>query len=271
VPASLLGTDVSHPDEIASLVREVVGCLDEIAGLDRIWSRGVVHLGGPHYRLKGTLGPVSLGEDECVLFGRLIQEFHPGACFIIGNAFGMSSVFIAKMMELHSGRSVITLDSKSEGDGKRCFETALRLSDRMGCRILKNKCGWSPQDIDKAVESPTYDLIFIDGDHSHPQATRDFLGVQHLVGESTIVCWHDYWMNGVPESVEEARHAGYHCLKVNSSCEMVFGTRSDAVFRRLQSVFSNNSPLGKRYRLLAWMKLYRSLLTGAVRIYLTRR
>jgi predicted O-methyltransferase YrrM len=212
-----------------ALVRQIVAGLQEIAGLDCIWKRGIVHRGGPHYRLKGTLGPVSLGEDECLVFGRLVVEFKPSNCFIIGNAFGMSSTFIAKIMEANGGNSVITLDSKSEGDGNRCFETAARLNSLMQCRILKNKSGWSPRDVDQAAESDSYDLIFIDGDHSHPQVSLDFHGVEHLAHEDSILCWHDYWMKGVPESVEEARKAGYRCAKVNSSCEIVFGTRSEGV------------------------------------------
>src|SRR4051794_12557669 len=107
------------------LVREIARKLHEIARIEPMWKRGVVHRGGPHYRLKGTLGPVSLGEDECIVFGKLINQFQPATCFIIGNAFGMSSVFIAKMMERNSGKSVITLDSKSEGDGERCYAVAL--------------------------------------------------------------------------------------------------------------------------------------------------
>ena len=49
------------------------------------------------------------------------------------------------------------------------------------------------------------DLVFIDGDHSHPQVTRDLHGVMHLVRDDTILCWHDYWLAGVPESVAEAQ------------------------------------------------------------------
>jgi predicted O-methyltransferase YrrM len=256
--------------QMTELVRTIVSNLDEMVGLDRVWSRGVVHAGGPHYRLKGTLGPISLGEDECLVFGRLIEEFKPRNCFIIGNAFGMSSTFIAKMMEQHGGKSVITLDSKSEGDGERCYRAASKIRDRMNCIILSNKWGWSPQDIASAVEDDAYDLVFIDGDHSHPQVTRDFEGVKGLVTDETIVCWHDYWMEGIPESVEVAQQAGFHCLKINSSCEIVFGTKSRHVSQRISELFNNTEVPQKRRRPGAYIKLYHALAVGAVKTYLLR-
>lgn len=265
-----MSTNVSEKREMTSLVRELVQNLDEIAGLDVVWKHGVVHQGGPHYRLRGTLGPISLGEDECLVFGRLVEEFHPRNCFIIGNAFGMSSVFISKMMEQYEGQSVITLDSKSEGNGERCYQTALKLHERMGCRILKNKWGWSPQDINGEAEDSLYDLIFIDGDHSHPQVTRDFEGVQPLVHDETIICWHDYWMEGIPESVEVAEANGFHCVKVNSSCEIVLGTKSETVFKRINTLFNNTEKPRKRRRPVAYLKLYNALFVGAVKTYLLK-
>jgi len=264
---SQLTLEKSASDYMANLIRGIVQELDNIAGLDVVWKHGVVHLGGPHYRLRGTLGPVSLGEDECVVFGRLIEEFKPTNCFIIGNAFGLSSVFIAKMMESCGGKSVVTLDSKSEGDGQRCFETAARLRERMNCRLLTNNAGWSPDDIDNVANDESYDLIFIDGDHSHPQVTRDFHGVKHLAREDSILCWHDYWLAGVPESVEAAQYEGYHTIKVNSSCEIVFGTRSDTVLHRVVSLYSNTERPRKRRRPVAYLKLYHALLSGAAKNY----
>ena len=264
---SQIGQEKVDKAYMAQLIKDIVQGLDEITGLDTVWKKGIVHTGGPHYRLKGTLGPVSLGEDECMVFGQLVDEFRPSNCFIIGNAFGMSSVFIAKIMESYGARSVITLDSKSEGDGERCFEAAAKLRERMNCRILKNKSGWSPRDIHQTVEDESYDLIFIDGDHSHPQVTLDLEGVQYLARQDTILCWHDYWLAGVPESVQAAQESGYHCIKINSSCEIVFGTRSEAVFKRIKATFSNTEEPHKRFRPKAYLKLFYILLLGAIKTY----
>ncbi len=195
-------------DRADVLIRHVVEALESIAGIERIWRRGLVHRGGPHYRLSATAGPVSIGEDECRILGRLIVRFRPAHCFIIGNGFGLSSVFIARMMEANAGMSVITLDSMSEGDGRRCADSAEQLRRRMDCRILRNEYGVSPQDIDRAAGAARYDLIFIDGDHSHPQVIDDFHGIEHLLGDESIVCWHDHWLHGVSECVAEAHRSG---------------------------------------------------------------
>ena len=182
-------------------------------------------------------GPVSIGADECEVFATIISHFQPKHCFMIGNGFGLSSAFIALAMEAHNGQSVITLDNCQEGNGARCFQTAEQLRQRLACRFLKHKLGVSPQDIAQVVEANAYDLVFIDGDHSHPQASRDFDGVRALVPHSGIIVWHDYWLRGVAESVAAAQQAGYHCLQIPSSSEMVLGTRDDAVLSQLQSLF----------------------------------
>lgn len=264
-------TDSGVQEQIRGLVRAVVSSLQEIAGLERVLRRGMVHPGGPHYRLHGTTGPISIGEDECAVFGRLIAAFRPAHCFLIGNAFGMSSVFIAKMMELHGGESVVTLDDHSEGDGMRCFEIADRLRERMDCGLLVNKCGSSPGDIQWAAGRDAVDLIFIDGEHRHPQVTRDFQGVQELVREHTIVCWHDYWMPGIPESVAEAERIGYGCLKVNTSCEMVLGSQSRSVLDRMESLYPDSQAPRRRLRPAAFLKLCGALAVGAIQKRVGRR
>jgi len=258
-------------DQARAVVLRVVTALESIAGLERIWRRGVVHRGGPHYRLAGTTGPVSIGEDECLILGCLISRFRPARCFIIGNGFGFSSAFIAKMMEANGGVSVVTLDNMAEGDGRRCFETAAQLRSRLDCRILHSKVGVSPQDIDSAAGPFTYDLILIDGDHAHPQVINDFRGVQHLVGSRTILCWHDYWLPGVFESVAEAQRVGYRCLKVNSSCELAFGTREVEVFREIGLLFGDAEPPTRRSHPLARLMLTRSFIWGAIKAQLARR
>lgn len=262
---------VERQSASTDLIREIVGELDAIGGIETVWPRGLVHPGGPHYRLRGMLSPISIGEDECRAFGKLIEAFRPSNAFIIGNAFGMSSVFIAKMMERCRGRVVITLDSKSEGDGERCYRIAGELRDRLKADILTNKVGWSPQDVNSAAEDDSYGLIFIDGRHAHPQVTRDFEGCKHLAVDDTILCWHDYWVPGIPRSVATAERNGFRCLKVNTSCEMVFGTRSLERFELLCQMFKNSEPPRPRLRLGTYAKLSHTFMAFLVNTYLLRR
>src|SRR5262245_46552125 len=160
----MLSTDTALPGpaeaEIATLVRSVVSGLDDVCRTERVFARGAVHAGGPHYRIAGTLGPISIGEDECAVFGRVVAAFRPARCFMIGNAFGLSSVFIAKAMELHGGVAVVTLDNQSEGDGALCVAVAGALRDRLGARLLLNRIGASPEDVPAAAGDALYDLVF---------------------------------------------------------------------------------------------------------------
>jgi hypothetical protein len=114
-------------------------------------------------------------------------------------------------------------------------------------------------------------LIFIDGDHSHPQVTRDLEGVKHLAREDTVLCWHDYWLAGVPESVLAAQSVGWHCIKINTSCEIVFGTKSLAVFDRIKMLYRNAEEPRKKSRPMAYAKLYYLLFVGALKNYALRR
>jgi hypothetical protein len=264
---------IKRPEEsgqMLTLVREIVEGLNEIAGLEMVWKRGILHTGGPHYRIKGSLSPISPGEDECFVLGRLIEAFKPRHSFIIGNGFGMSGTFVSKMMEEHGGSSVVTLDNRSEGDGEACYRTAAQISERMGCQILNNKWGWSPQDLAIAAVGNTYDLVLFDGDHSHPQVTRDFHGVQSVLSDDAILCWHYYWKEGVASCIDEAGALGYRCLKLNTSSELVLGTRSEERFQRLMGLFSDGETPVRRRRPVAYLKLYNAMLSGAVKTYFVK-
>jgi len=237
------------------LVGRIISRLDGVEGLERIWKRGLVHAGGPHYRLRGSAGPVSIGEDECCILGDLIVRFRPEKALLIGNGFGLSSSLVAAMMEGHGGRSVVTIDNRQEGEGERCFETAERLRVEMGSPILRHCLGRSPEDLSRVADGAMFDLVFIDGNHAHPHVTNDFRGVHPLLRESGIVCWHDYWLRGVAASVAEAERSGFQCLLIRSSCEMVLGTRDEAVFEDLRRLFPESERPVWQKRWLARVRL----------------
>jgi predicted O-methyltransferase YrrM len=225
-------------------MRAVVEALEKIASLTLVWPRGLMNPGGPHRRLTEMPSPISIGEDECMVFGRVIEAFRPQHCFIVGNAFGLSSAYIARAMQANGGKSVVTLDSQTEGDGERCAAIATELAARLGLVILKNKKGFSPENTKESVESELHELIFIDGLHAHPQVIRDFDGLLPFSNERTIFAWHDFWMPGIPEGVEHARQKGFRCLWIPTSCEMVLGTRDTTTFERLKQLF----PAGEENR-----------------------
>jgi len=220
-------------------LQHVIVALNEVTKTSLVWPRGLINPGGPHRVLAGTLFPISIGEDECAIFGRLIEQFRPKHTFIVGNAFGFSSCYIADVMHRYEGQSVVTLDNEIEGRGRDCAIVARRLADRLELNLLKNKKGRSPTDTAWAVETDRHDLVFIDGDHRHPQVTRDFEAILPYTDSSTIFVWHDFWMQGIPLCLRVAASYGFRWLWLPTSCEMVVGVRDARVFAALQEIFTN--------------------------------
>jgi predicted O-methyltransferase YrrM len=234
-------------------LERVVRALNEIHNTRLVWPKGLLHPGGPHRKLAGMMFPISIGEDECRLFGNLIEAFRPADCFIIGNAFGLSSCYIAAMMRDHGGRSVVTLDSEQEGDGATCGRIARELAARLELDLLTNVKGRSPEDIGAAAQAESYDLIFIDGAHIHPQVTKDYIGITPYLTEQTVVVWHDYWLSGIHQSVARATAEGMRCLWVPTSCEMVVGTRDPERFERLRALFPQGVENPKPHTVAIWL------------------
>jgi predicted O-methyltransferase YrrM len=218
-------------------LQRVVSALDEIAETSLVWPRGLINPGGPHRALAGTLLPISIGEDECAVFGRLIEQFCPQHAFIIGNAFGFSSCYIADVMRHNGGQKVVTLDSEVEGRGRDCAAVASQLANNLELTLLINKKGRSPADTVWAVETDRHDLVFIDGDHSHPQVTRDFESILPFTHSQTIFVWHDFWWSGIVPCLRVAESYGFKWLWLPTSCEMVLGVRDESVFAELQKMF----------------------------------
>lgn len=244
-------------------LKRVLRALGEIADVGLLWETGLLNPGGPHRRLRGHHYPISIGEDECLAFGKLIEHFRFEHCYIIGNAFGLSSAYIADVMKQHGGKSVVTLDNQSEGAGQKTAGIAQALADKLDLSdILKNKKGSAPQDIAATVEQPFYDLIFIDGLHRHPQVTHDFDGMLPYAPENGIVVFHDSWIIGVPEAVARAKQCGFRCLWVPTSCEMIFATRDAKRFAELCTLFpAGVEDRGHRNYLYGWSLYARETLS----------
>lgn len=221
-----------------SSLERVVKQLGAIAETSLVWPKGLLNPGGPHRRLKGHQYPISMGEDECTAFGTLIEALRPETCFIIGNAFGLSSAYIGDVMKNHGGKSVITLDNQSEGNGQECARVAQALVDQLGLQsVVTNVKGSSPEDIPRAAGNTKYDLIFIDGLHRYPQVTHDFHGVLPIAHDNSVIVFHDSWIRGVPEAVDEAKTKGYRCLWIPTSCEIILAVRDNDLFAKLQQLF----------------------------------
>lgn len=253
-------------------VERVVAALKDVAETSLLWKDGLVNPGGPHRRLRGHMYPISIGEDEALAFGRLVAAFEPEHCYIIGNAFGFSSVYIAEVMKGHGGKSVTTLDNQSEGQGAHIASIAQGLTDKLGLSdILTNEKGSAPEDIPRTAKQASYELIFIDGLHRHPQVTHDLHGVLPYCTQESIVVFHDSWIVGVPEAVDEAKKLGFRCLWVPTSCEMIFATKDEATFAALQRVFPEGiEDKGRRSYVYGWLLYMREVLSFRMNTLLGR-
>ena len=234
-------------------IKAVIAALDSIHETRLVWPKGLLHPGGPHRKLHGMMFPISIGEDECRVFGRLIESFRPETCFIIGNAFGLSSCYIAAAMKEQGGQRVVTLDSQQEGDGERCGRIARELASQLALDLLTNVKGRSPEDIGAAATEDFYDIIFIDGAHIHPQVTKDYVAMAPYIADHTIVVWHDYWLSGIHQSVRRATDEGMRCLWIPTSCEMVVGTRDPERFEQFRTLFPNGVENPKPHSVGIWM------------------
>lgn len=218
-------------------ISAIIPVLEELADVRVLWKHGLMNPGGPHRRLAGSLSPISIGEDECRVFGRLIEAFRPENAFIVGNAFGLSSTYIALAMRDAGADHVIAMDTETEGDGASCAVLARTLAKRLSLDLLHAKKGESPQDTPFVIESEQYDLVFLDGNHLRPYVRDDLHGVLPYLKDDSVVVFHDYFMPGVREGVAAAHAAGLSCLWLPTSCEMVLATKCPTRLAALCAVF----------------------------------
>ena len=116
-------------------IRAISKALNELANVRTLWHFGCVNKGGPHRRLAGSPSPISIGEDECEVFGALIERIRPKHCYIVGNAFGFSAAYIALAMRDIGAEHVVALDAETEGEGVELANVARGLAkSSMRCR-----------------------------------------------------------------------------------------------------------------------------------------
>lgn len=226
----------------------ITNALGELANVRTMWRHGCVNQGGPHRRLAGSPTPVSIGEDECQVFGALIERFSPKQAFIVGNAFGFSAAYIALAMRASGAEHVIALDAETEGDGAELASVARGIAKRLNVDLLRIKKGLSPQDVPGAVEAQHYDLVFIDGNHNAPFVRNDLRGLLPFMHEQTVVVFHDFFLDGVRDGVLAAQQAGLHCLWLPTSCEMVVATRSQERLIELRDLFPEGAAVPRERR-----------------------
>jgi len=133
-----------------------------------------------------TGGGISL--QEIYFFECLFRSFKPENIFIIGNAFGWSTVLMAL---LNPNGQVVALDAGIEGDFGIRLTNKIAEEEKLNIKVVK---GFSPNNVSKTVAenfSTGIDFAFIDGLHTNVQQKLDFNAVFNLCHKNCIYVFHD--------------------------------------------------------------------------------
>jgi predicted O-methyltransferase YrrM len=156
-----------------------------------------VDLGNPH-QLWAHLIRKDTGEgmrtgggmsvSDALLFAALSKTFAPRNVFIIGNAFGLSTFVLA---DLFPAASIDVIDAEVEGADNSNGSTLTRKIADEWFPNVNLFTGFSPQDLQRAARSKSYQLVFIDGLHTNEQMYSDFIGMRPLFDSNCLVVFHD--------------------------------------------------------------------------------
>ena len=136
-----------------------------------------------------TGGGLSL--QEVYFFECLFKNYTPKNIFIIGNAFGWSSILLAL---LNPGAKVIALDAETEGKdnelGNR-LTNKIAKEENLNLKVVK---GFSPTDVSAVIKesfNDKIDFVFIDGLHTNEQQELDFAAVVGHGHKKCVYIFHD--------------------------------------------------------------------------------
>lgn len=157
-----------------------------------------------HYYLDGMRTGGSIHKDDLFVLRRILAGVDVQTAFVVGAAFGFSSLFLASVLR---GATVLSLDNWSEGaDGRRAGAICATLAtlDDDACRRLRFATGHSPQDTGVSLDAAAMgrvDLAFIDGLHTNAQTILDLEGVWDRLHQGSLVLLHDVRLFHLHEAV----------------------------------------------------------------------
>lgn len=143
------------------------------------------------FEIKGkTTGKaIPPGDMEC--FYKVKHLFDAPNIYIIGNAFGFSTLYLAM---LFPGSWIDCIDAETEGpDASYGSQLTRELAKNINASIRVHK-GVSPHNVPESMNKTTYDVVFIDGKHNNAQIVKDFEAVKPYLAERFIVFFHDVGM-----------------------------------------------------------------------------
>ena len=142
-----------------------------------------------------------LAPPECQVVERLASYWNPQRIFVIGNAFGWSTLLLSLVFQ---DASVVAIDNLTEGDDARLgFDVTRNLVEDLDLDT-NVVVGSSPEDVAGIVDEHlgSIDLALIDGLHTNEQQWKDYLAVKPWLTGEAVVLFHDVLDWAMTESFE---------------------------------------------------------------------
>ena len=160
----------------------------------------------PFTYLFGPDGQMSKGGGiafgEIAFFEALCERVRPRTVFIVGNAFGWSTLALAL---INPTARVVAIDLCPRPQEERGIEVTNALARRAGLDVRAIK-GKSPDDVSaictREFDGPV-DLVFIDGGHTPEQQSLDFAACRRVASADCVYTFHDVVNFGLTGSFVE--------------------------------------------------------------------
>lgn len=163
------------------------------------------------YSLKGGYD-CSMSWEELRHLQYLISGFKFRNCFVIGNAFGLSSAYMALVMADNGGDRIVTIDNLNVNVADTWVQMFSKTQQEVADSLIRNLnlpltylnvVGSSPQDLPAACGETKYDLVLIDGLHTAEAVFDDFTGMLSHSVENTLFVFHDLKLRPVSVGVNK--------------------------------------------------------------------
>lgn len=163
---------------------------------------------------------------EIAFFEALCQRTRPRSVFVLGNAFGWSTIALGL---INPAARIIAIDHCPSVDERRGLEVTNMLAKFAGLNVQAVQ-GKSPDDVGaicaREIAGPI-DLVFIDGDHTPAQLTIDFTACRAAAGPDCIYVFHDVLNFGMAGSFLRAAEsepdmAGFILMRTPSGMGILY-------------------------------------------------
>lgn len=132
---------------------------------------------------------VGISPQELYLLENLAQAQPARQIFVIGNAFGWSTLALALA---NPDARVVAIDAGVDENTVEGLDVTTRIAKQLGLDVTALRAT-SPQNVAEVVENTlgSIDLAFVDGFHSREQIVRDYRALAPLMTDDGIVVFHD--------------------------------------------------------------------------------